>query len=496
MLEKNHSSFLAKAEKTIFLLGSLFSSIAIFACLFFNLSYITKAAGQTPTLSLADFPDYSVIPIVFVPKDQTVPEQNSIAQIDSWIKFVQAWYAARLDSRTFTYLPIQIYHGKYLTTAYDKPLYKADLKVQFTYYNVISELKEAGYPVGGAKAVKHILLVFYQGRPQNGYVALGAREFENINMSFLSLPYLSPLFQKNVFKLDVNYTCPFYQVDCRQLNLLGTFAHEMTHTIGDLPDQQEANAENSVIGNGSLFPHIGFSQTPQNPEKTAVASSPFINKTMVNLPSPLSLLGSMEKHLSQGWNLISLPIDFPNFIQPNTKGGILKIIKALKGSCEKVEILKPNAVKPEEMQTFSCSNPGVTDTLISPGEGIWIKMTKEANLVLWGLKFQPSSAIALKKGWNLVGPPWYNYNLSVEDSFKAISKDLEIIYAYNGQNPQNPWQKYNFQAPPFLNNLKSIESNQGYWIKAKKDTLWTTGEGQVPLLAPQSKGLGSYALPK
>ena len=54
----------------------------------------------------------------------------------------------------------------------------------------------------------------------------------------------------------------------------------------------------------------------------------------------------------------------------------------------------------------------------------------------------------------------------------AIAGKYDLVYAYEAANPARPWKKYSTTAPDYLNDLKELGPEWGYWVRAKEDCVW------------------------
>lgn len=70
--------------------------------------------------------------------------------------------------------------------------------------------------------------------------------------------------------------------------------------------------------------------------------------------------------------------------------------------------------------------------------------------------------LRLKPGWNLISIPINIENTNIDAFLNAIIGKYESIWSWDRQNE---WKKNIYNAPSWLNDLKSIEPGKGYWIK-------------------------------
>lgn len=73
-------------------------------------------------------------------------------------------------------------------------------------------------------------------------------------------------------------------------------------------------------------------------------------------------------------------------------------------------------------------------------------------------------AINLKQGWNLISVPLVPENNSIQGFFPDC---VTRVWAYDGSNPDDPWQ---FYAPDRqYNTLNNISEQKGYWVNSTED---------------------------
>ena len=73
--------------------------------------------------------------------------------------------------------------------------------------------------------------------------------------------------------------------------------------------------------------------------------------------------------------------------------------------------------------------------------------------------------------------------LPVADALASIDGAYDLVYSYDATNTDDtddPWQKYDPNAPPLANYLKQMEAKQAYWIKTKQDVTWTVRRSVTP----------------
>jgi hypothetical protein len=115
--------------------------------------------------------------------------------------------------------------------------------------------------------------------------------------------------------------------------------------------------------------------------------------------------------------------------------------------------------------------PFVNDlTALDVQHGYWLRMTAPATLNLTGTR-PASTTIPLcvggtspSGGWNLIGYP-SGAAVPLPAALAGIAGKYDLVYAYDAANPTDPWQKYDPNAPPFVNDLTEMGPARGYWLR-------------------------------
>jgi hypothetical protein len=163
--------------------------------------------------------------------------------------------------------------------------------------------------------------------------------------------------------------------------------------------------------------------------------------------------------LAKGWNLISLPVS------PTDKD-ILSVMSSVADKFESIWAFEPIT---KEWLSYVRNGSSSLNALyfMDAGSGYWIYMSEPGELRIKGTF---PGRIVLKKGWNLAG-----YNLfKAQDRSTAmlsIAGKYSSVCTYDALN--GIWLIYIVNAPPFLNNMTTMEPCKGYWIYAEQDCLWT-----------------------
>jgi len=139
--------------------------------------------------------------------------------------------------------------------------------------------------------------------------------------------------------------------------------------------------------------------------------------------------------LTEGWNLISSPLNFTN---------ITEIFKPIVINFDSIFIYdgeKFIEIEPFDGEEFDLRY------------GFWIEAWDNITLSISGKEFE-NTQIPLVQGWNLVGHP-YLEEKDVSDLFEDY-----VVYSYNGS-----WSSY--IPGRASNSLQVLKPGYGYWVKAE-----------------------------
>ena len=103
---------------------------------------------------------------------------------------------------------------------------------------------------------------------------------------------------------------------------------------------------------------------------------------------------------------------------------------------------------------------------LNEGMGFWIRMTAPDTLEVSG-STPTSTNITLYTGWNLVGFP-ASASLALPGALSAhgLNSDSFLVYTYHPSDASDPWKLFDSLAPGYSNDLSSMASALGYWVKA------------------------------
>ncbi|NTV65570.1 MAG: hypothetical protein HGA65_18830, partial [Oscillochloris sp.] len=71
-------------------------------------------------------------------------------------------------------------------------------------------------------------------------------------------------------------------------------------------------------------------------------------------------------------------------------------------------------------------------------------------------------------GWNSV--PYLSEQTALPAALDSISSDYRMVYAYQGNDPSDPWKLYAPNVPTYVTDLSDMTYSQIYWIYATRNT--------------------------
>ncbi|MBI2353617.1 MAG: carboxypeptidase regulatory-like domain-containing protein [Deltaproteobacteria bacterium] len=156
--------------------------------------------------------------------------------------------------------------------------------------------------------------------------------------------------------------------------------------------------------------------------------------------------------LSQGWNLISLPVQ-PSKTAVGTVLGALgyRNLWGYTGGAWRM---------------YDPANPIFSDlSEMAAGSGYWLYATGPATLQVQGST--AAKSVSFASGWNLVG---FNATVAqdVGQATSTIGPNLDKVWGFRNGN----WQLYD-PGNPIFSDLMTLEPGRGYWIKIKQAGTWT-----------------------
>lgn len=171
--------------------------------------------------------------------------------------------------------------------------------------------------------------------------------------------------------------------------------------------------------------------------------------------------------LVPGWNLVSfklVPDDTSIEVVLASIAGNYDLVYAWDGSTQ-------------SWQQFDPSAPAYSNTLqnLDQTRGFWIHATFPIILTITGTPPATTDIplYSASSGWNLVGYP-SNAERDLPGALQdhGVGTDFSVVYAYNANDPADPWKLFDRAAPPYSNDLTSLTPGLGYWINASADHTW------------------------
>lgn len=181
-----------------------------------------------------------------------------------------------------------------------------------------------------------------------------------------------------------------------------------------------------------------------------------------------------EIPLGQGWNLIS----FRTRLSDSSVGALLASIRG-----NYVYVI--GYLASEGVKSWDVNRPGFLNDLkeMDTYHGYWVKMTKPATLVLEGAPMPVDTPIPLSEGWNLI-----SYLPDQPDSISHALASINGLYTYCiGYLNVEGVKSWDGARPSFLNDLKTLLPNHGYWVKMTRAATLkypTSGYSPSPPAAP------------
>ncbi|MFP4111525.1 MAG: hypothetical protein ACLFUO_00855, partial [Candidatus Woesearchaeota archaeon] len=160
---------------------------------------------------------------------------------------------------------------------------------------------------------------------------------------------------------------------------------------------------------------------------------------------------------SEGWNLVSVPLDMDNL-------SVSGIESKLSGTLESVYSYEHTDTL-ERWNFWINDFPSVFNTLdkIDTRSGFWMELNSSRNITFSG-KYLSSANYSLKQGWNMIGYP-FETGKAFDEFFGSDIDSVISIYKYNPSNGAwNMWVK-GFPG----NSLDTLDPGYGYWVEMSED---------------------------
>ncbi|MCK5398315.1 MAG: right-handed parallel beta-helix repeat-containing protein, partial [Thermoplasmata archaeon] len=163
----------------------------------------------------------------------------------------------------------------------------------------------------------------------------------------------------------------------------------------------------------------------------------------------------VEIPLSQGWNLISIPIRAFSF-------SLEHLLESISGKWDRIYVYDTTDTDP--WKSFNVNGPESFNEIegIDHKTGFWINITEaDVTLVVDGMRLNTSS-IPLYAGWNLVGYPTLNDSMNVANALWGTGADRVEVF-----DPASPYLIKEAE-PDYL-----MQPGEGCWVHVIVDTVWT-----------------------
>ncbi len=133
---------------------------------------------------------------------------------------------------------------------------------------------------------------------------------------------------------------------------------------------------------------------------------------------------------------------------------------------------------------------------VTSDTGDWNAVGRPTLQVSWGNPAPQQRQVALRPGWNLVSIPLTTASTAITNVLASIAGKYDRAYIYNGCDASDPWKTYGPSAPPYANDLATVQKTQGLWVRATSAaTLTITGTLPVTTAIPLCAGWNLIGYP-
>ena len=205
---------------------------------------------------------------------------------------------------------------------------------------------------------------------------------------------------------------------------------------------------------------VDLNSTPTQdiPPPDGLGDTPYIinGNSKDNYPLMVPTFYEYESYisLSEGWNLISIPL-----IQ--CYESIHQVLDNITGKWDYIQAY--DALDSDHWKTNATFKPDQLNDLklLNHKIGFWINITEpNVNLTVYGYKTEMTS-IPLYAGWNLVGYPTLNDTMTVANALWGTGADrVEVCDTSEPYNLKEVVSTY------------VMKPGEGYWIHVPSDTIW------------------------
>ncbi len=225
--------------------------------------------------------------------------------------------------------------------------------------------------------------------------------------------------------------------------------------------------------------HI-YGDDPGTPQDEGAVSGDLITFTVNGLPAscdaPLTWQDKLAKRveltaltsvpvqipLLAGWNLVSFNVTPLEGTEPITQ--VQEILSSITGQYQAVLGFDRGA------RSYYPDLPDFMNDLkaLDPDHGYWVRMSAPATLHITGLPLAGGHSIPLYAGWNLVSylP---GMAMDVTQALGSIAGQYAAVLGFH----EGQARSYYPDLPAFMNDLKCLQVNHGYWIKMVQDATLT-----------------------
>lgn len=192
-------------------------------------------------------------------------------------------------------------------------------------------------------------------------------------------------------------------------------------------------------GNITFIPNITIIAIEGNNYLVVYANDTAGNIGKNNVSFIVELYNKFNISLTQGWNLISFPLNLTN--------------KSIKDVFKDVSF---KSVFGYGSWNYYFNETDNNLNTINETNGYWINSLNNQTLTIEGKEFD-SINLSLKQGWNLIGYPSLNSTL-INETLNNLN--YSVVYTYNNSN----WLSYIPNRNDSLNTLKYFLPGYGYWV--------------------------------
>jgi hypothetical protein len=180
-----------------------------------------------------------------------------------------------------------------------------------------------------------------------------------------------------------------------------------------------------------------------------------INGSVTGIASVTVAEHSFQINLTQGWNLISIPLELSDT-------SINAVLFSINGKWCYAQYYDATDAA-DHWKTYATFKPAILNDLwnLDNTMGFWIYMVDAATLTVYG-NYPGTSNILLHAGWNLVGYPSLNYSRTIVDVFAGTGYDM-----VEGINASDPYRT------SLLPGTYIVTPGEGYWLHVPSDAIWT-----------------------